>query len=920
MSALPSWRSSLFFRLSMLLGGGIAFFWILGVSLVLVADLQNTQADVMRQREALTHGLAAQQGAELQGLSRDVWRLFASWRSLSAQAGQGDGRFLAAKYIKTDSLHVDNPHKIHRTLAFVEAYGSGGLGNHVDTFVVLAGGIVISSANNPHRISGEHLQQLLALRQLPSYQGLIWGQPQQLGNGRWLVTVAKLDPASQAVVGVTVQLSTLFGQRRLDASGEGTLVWLGRDLKPLTPLPASVPADLLTRVKACNSVFPLPLSGMRVMCTRIWPLGWYLVDLYPLDQMTAHAVEGIRHRIPAILLALLLPVTLIYLVLHRSLGQSLRRYVNVISPQEAVSDQQKLPEGRTDELGQISQAYNRLLDAIRLQYSELEGMVASRTIELDKARRLAEQASVNKSEHLASIAHEIRTPLNGIVGALMLLERSAGNAAVYDLVDTALKCSTHLLDIINNLLDFSRIEAGQMVVSPSQQHLLPLLDQVMLTVQLPAQAKKLMLLCHLEASCPQEIKTDGLRLRQILINLLGNAVKFTQEGAVQLTVWSDDGKVFFSIQDTGPGIPPDKFEQVFTAFSQLDGHVPGSGLGLSIARSLAMLLGGSVDLLATHSGSCFQLQLPIATSPIVNRAEYGAIVAPEALHRQLRAWGYRPIVGDNPLLHAKELAYLPARLMQLLQAGSVIDAAQPEQEVLPSFWSLKVLIADDIDTNRDIVGQMLTALGHQVYTAASGDEALALGRIHVFDLLLTDIRMPGLSGCDIARYWRDASGEILDSQCPVIALTANANPGERERLLRGGFNEYLSKPVSMNALADMLDFVCDFQFARDIELKPNPERNQPLLASHPDFLLRASNDVRRYYRLLGEALQEQDLKACLVLLHSFRGLAGQAGLSGLQVSIDELGSLMKWDEQALLAAWEKMGNRITREFGEDVCG
>ncbi|WP_279451959.1 histidine kinase dimerization/phospho-acceptor domain-containing protein [Aeromonas dhakensis] len=208
-----------------------------------------------------------------------------------------------------------------------------------------------------------------------------------------------------------------------------------------------------------------------------------------------------------------------------------------------------------DELGRIAQTYNRLLEAVKAQYAVLEARVAERTVELELARCQAEQASANKSEHLNSISHEIRTPLNGIIGALTLLSQSQTSSEQRDLLDTGLKCSRHLLEIINNLLDFSRIESGQMVVMAERLDPLPLIDQAMLTVQLPAIEKGLSLHCLLEASFPRRLNTDGLRLRQILINLLGNGVKFTTGGKGVSTRLERGGQGLFSCHRQWPRYP-----------------------------------------------------------------------------------------------------------------------------------------------------------------------------------------------------------------------------------------------------------------------------------------------------------------------------------------------------------------------------
>lgn len=916
MPKLP-WRSSLSFRLALTLSGAIALFWLMSASVVLFFDFQEARDDLVRRLETLVDNRSAQQSEELQGVARDVHTLQNSWRSLKDGPGQGDGGYLSARYFPLDAGRVDPPGRVQRAQAFVEAYGSGGLGNFVDTFVVLDGGVAISSANAPLRNNARHLARLLALRDSPERGSLIWGDPYRSStDGSWRVLVAAKDPTTGAIVGVTVLLSRLFGQEKLEGMDQGALIWLGADARALTPLPSLAPPGLLTGVPGCLRPFSQRQDGVRIICRSVAPTGWRLVLLYPASRITDQALAALPKRLPVALLMLLSLVGLLYVVLQRSLGRTLERFVRTISPQAAVSEQQRLPEEGQDELGQIAHAYNRLLDAVQAQYAELEAKVAERTSELNEARQRAERASASKSEQITSISHEIRTPLNGIVGALALLGRTECDANQHDLVDTALKCSGHLLEIINNLLDFSRIESGQMVVTPARQDTLTLIDQAMLTVQLPALGKRLALACKIESSLPLHLHTDGLRLRQVLINLLGNAVKFTSTGSVTLTAWSADGRVYFRVQDSGPGIPPQQAGEVFTAFRQLDSHVAGSGLGLPIARSLAQLLGGDLYLVPVERGACFQLELPLGGDTPGGSEARGSVVAPLTLHEQLIAWGYTPLMGDNPRLAAPELAYLPGRLRQQLEP----DSAPPSlaDDAMPlSAWSLQVLVVDDVDTNRDIVGRMLRLQGHSVRTATSGENALALGRSHIFDLVLMDMRMPGLSGGETVALWRDESSGMLDPDCPIVALTANAQPGERERLLGEGFNEYLTKPVSPAMLARALDFAADLQLQRGVELEPNSGGEQAVLGSDPALLARLGAELRHYHQRLGQALVAQDSDECLGLLHTLKGLAGQAGLDLLREAAEHWEGALQAGEPTPQGAWETFGRLIDSEVGRE---
>lgn len=917
MPKLP-WRSSLSFRLALSLSSAIAVLWLLSSSIALYLDFRETRDALMHRLETLATYRALQQSEELRSVARDVHTLVTSWKVLPTAVGHQPIGHVAARYIALDEGKPPSPGELRRALAFAEIYGSGGLGNFVDTFVIMDGGVALSDANAPLRSDDEHRAQWRELRDTPARGGLLWGHPYRSpSDGRWYVQVGARDPASNILVGVTVRLSLLFGQEQLLEPDKGALAWAGADARMLTRLPALAPAGLLAALPDCSPPYSARVGSVHVLCRSVEPTGWRLMLLYPTGELTAQALSELPKRLPWALLDLLSLVGLLYVVLHRTLGRTLERLVRTISPQAAVSEQQRLPEHGQDELGRIGYAYNRLLDAVRAQYAELEAKVAERTVALDEARHRAERASANKSEQITSISHEFRTPLNGVIGALTLLERTGGSADQRDLIDTGLKCAGHLMEIINNLLDFSRIESGQMVVTLAQQDPLELLDHAMLTVQLPARGKPLTLHCLAESSLPEHLHTDGLRVRQILINLLGNAVKFTPAGSVTLTAWSAEQSVYFRVHDSGPGVPAQQVGEVFTAFRQLDSHMPGSGLGLPIARSLARLLGGDLYLVAVERGACFQLELPLGDDVPGVVQSRGTVLAPGALHAQLIAWGYTPQAGENPQLAAPELAYLPGRLRQQLEpqrsAPHFADGGTPT-----SAWSLQVLVVDDVDTNRNIVGRMLQEQGHRVRTADSGENALRLGRSHIFDLVLMDMRMPGLDGATTAKFWRDEANGMLDPECPIIALTANAQPGERERLLGEGFDEYITKPVSPATLARALELASDLQLQRGVELELNIGSRRAVLESTPALRARLGVELRLYHRRWGAALAAEDPAECLALLHTLKGLAGQAGLDVLREAAEHWELRLQAGEVLPQDAWHTFGELIDSTVGGEA--
>ncbi|EEC0251372.1 response regulator [Salmonella enterica] len=465
--------------------------------------------------------------------------------------------------------------------------------------------------------------------------------------------------------------------------------------------------------------------------------------------------------------------------------------------------------------------------------------------ELEFALRQAEQASANKNEHLNIISHEIRTPLNSIIGTFTLLGSCKTSVEHRELIDIGLNCSRHLLEIINNMLDLSRLNSGQMVVMTEPFDPLPIIEQTIQTVRVLAIEKGLNLHCQLEDTFPLQLHTDKLRLSQILINLLGNAVKFTAEGEVRLRCWSEEDKVCFRVTDSGPGIPMACHDDVFTSFHQINSHTAGSGLGLPIARNLARLLGGELFLEPVPCGASFRLELSLGK------------------------------LEDD--LEGKVTCYQPERPRRRMKSESRSNDLLFGEQMPTSPWSLQILFVDDVETNRDIVGRMLRQQGHQVYLATSGSDALLLGREHVFDLVLMDIHMPGLSGEEILYLWRDEGNGILDPYCPVMALTANAQLEERQRLLQVGFNEHLTKPVTPLMLFYALDCAANMQLERGAELLLN--QGGAILIENPQLRTRLASAIDTYLTLLEEALVRGEMQVASQLLHTLKGLAGQGGLT-----------------------------------------
>ena len=379
------------------------------------------------------------------------------------------------------------------------------------------------------------------------------------------------------------------------------------------------------------------------------------------------------------------------------------------------------------------------------------------------ARLAAEAASVAKSEFLANMSHEIRTPLNGVLGMLQLLREENTPEEQASFVDMAYDSGRRLLALLNDILDFSSIEAGELKLTSEPFCTRDLLASAANVFTAACAENGLRLELAPDASLPETLMGDEARLRQVLFNLLGNAIKFTPNGSVKVEAWAkphgtDYGRVRFylAITDTGIGMADDKLTHMFERFTQADGsfsrRYQGAGLGLAIVKRLVELMHGTISVSSEPDhGTSFYLMLPLA---------------------------------------------LPAPI----PAATACDKAAASGELPPR----RMLLVEDEEVSRLATKLLLERLGYEISCAADGREAVEACRETRFDAVLMDIQMPEMDGVEATRIIRAMESQRDLPRVPIIALTAYAMPGDRERFLEAGLDEHVAKPVQMEDLKHVL--------------------------------------------------------------------------------------------------------------------
>ena len=622
-----------------------------------------------------------------------------------------------------------------------------------------------------------------------------------------------------------------------------------------------------------------------------------------------------------IVLFIAIAVAIAWLYVHRNIVHRLTSLHRVMQSLAAGRLDVAVPTGGRDELSdmadtvrvfrdqavvkqQLEEERERTNAELRQHKEELERLVAERTAQLteanarlveevrnhDRARARAEQASRAKSEFLATMSHEIRTPMNGVLGMLRLMDDGRLNERQRQQVRVMRSSSEILLGILNDILDYSRVESGEIEVDNAVFDLHELVEDIVVLMQGRAREKNLALDLEIASGVPAAVTGDRQKLSQVLLNLLGNGIKFTDSGAVTLALskGADSDAIRMAVRDTGPGIAAPDLAHLFEPFyqaaaSRRHGQQAGTGLGLAISKRLVTAMGGSIEVeTEPGSGSCFSVTLP-------------------------------------------------------LPQGEA--AAQPPSEAVPHVAAeleraLSILIVEDNVVNAMVVEAFVARMGHEALVAPTAEEGLELLEGQAFDLVLMDISLPGIDGIEATKRIRADSDPTIRS-LPIIAMSAHVFDSEVAQHLQSGMDAFIGKPIAPDALAETIASVLGrAPGERDTASSDRDDGDggsliDPTVLAEDRAVLGAERGALMIDTFVETApIQIDEIRAALAegrieraadLAHALRGSAGSLGLRRLAdrcralearartpeaaALAEDLGSLFDESREALVSLW-----------------
>lgn len=727
-------------------------------------------------------------------------------------------------------------------------------------------------------------------------------------------------------------------------------------------------------------------------------LGW--VHMYISKQQLQQNKKKIIYEGAIFFIAMLLVAVLLTLTISRRLTRPIYKLLRNLKKIETGELGDTIDKLESNEIGDVQRGFNSMSQSLLANRMQLDQKIKTATLELMNAitnleynnrelaiaRDDAQKADQVKSQFLANMSHEIRTPINGINGFINLLLKTGLNHDQSRYAHIISQSTVDLSNIVNEILDFSKIESGKIEIQENQFDLYSLVESTRDSFYASTIEKNIDLYLTIYSDTQRILIGDSLRLKQILINLIGNAVKFTDEGFVSITVLMEDesehqAMIQFKIEDSGIGITPENQKSLFQAFKQIESETnrrfAGSGLGLVISKNLAGLMGGDITLKSSlDTGTLFTLTIPFrpltdaqnkpGSIPEKNKTVYILASSSRALREiqslynrinfhtettlieketiadllqsqleqnlsyidvvviDIRHSKLHPdtFISDKIRKHCKVIImhydlslinkneYTHYKFISIINSSADLDkffnpseTVQKEPQIplldAPDISSRNLLIVDDNLVNLELACELTKLWGHYPDPANNAKQAMEKFNNKTYDLILLDIQMPEIDGIEVMQMMREANPELTTA---IIAITANAQETERDRLINLGFDAYISKPIDEVILKELLN-------KQQPIIQPQSSNNKSLaqiesidykltyqLSANNHNLVRSTFtmlqlEIPDFIKKLKKSLKETDIKNISAIMHKLRGITCYVGLPKLKQLLIEFDSL-----------------------------